>query len=120
MLVVDTRLRDNALIFVFMACAGKPNICGGFKVANHKSAIKRHRQSVERAGRNRAVRTRVKNAIKQVRAAITGSDKAQAGEALVAATSVLSKAASKGAGDQTWVKPLIAAARRPAPRNSTS
>jgi len=66
-------------------------------VANHKSAIKRHRQSVERAGRNRAVRTRVKNAIKQVRAAITGSDKAQAGEALVAATSVLSKAAGKGA-----------------------
>ena len=66
-------------------------------MANHKSAIKRHRQSVERAGRNRAVRTRVKNAIKQVRAAITGSDKAQAGEALVAATSVLSKAASKGA-----------------------
>ena len=66
-------------------------------MANHKSAIKRHRQSVERAGRNRAVRTRVKNAIKQVRAAITGSDKAQAGEALVAATSVLSKAAGKGA-----------------------
>lgn len=66
-------------------------------MANHKSAIKRHRQSVERAGRNRAVRTRVKNAIKQVRAAITGSDKAQAGEALVVATSVLSKAAGKGA-----------------------
>ena len=66
-------------------------------MANHKSAIKRHRQSIERAGRNRAVRTRVKNAIKQVRAAITGSDKAQAGEALVAATSVLSKAAGKGA-----------------------
>ena len=66
-------------------------------MANHKSAIKRHRQSVERAGRNRAARTRVKNAIKQVRTAITGSDKAQAGEALVAATSVLSKAAGKGA-----------------------
>ena len=79
-----------------MACQRKPNIVED-TVANHKSAIKRHRQSVERAGRNRAVRTRVKNAIKQVRAAITGSDKAQAGEALVAATSVLSKAASKGA-----------------------
>ena len=79
-----------------MACRCKPNIVED-TVANHKSAIKRHRQSVERAGRNRAVRTRVKNAIKQVRAAITGSDKAQAGEALVAATSVLSKAAGKGA-----------------------
>lgn len=65
-------------------------------MANHKSAIKRHRQSVERAGRNRAARTRVKNAIKQVRAAVTSSDKAQASEALVAATSMLSKAAGKG------------------------
>lgn len=75
-------------------------------MANHKSAIKRHRQSLQKAGRNRAARTRVKNAIKQVRSAITATDKAQAGEALVAATSVLSKAASKGA--MHWKK----AARR--------
>ena len=79
-----------------MACQRKPNIVED-TVANHKSAIKRHRQSLQRAGRNRAVRTRVKNAIKQVRSAITTTDKAQANEALVAATSVLSKAASKGA-----------------------
>ena len=79
-----------------MACQRKPNIVED-TVANHKSAIKRHRQSLQRAGRNRAARTRVKNAIKQVRSAITATDKAQANEALVAATSVLSKAAGKGA-----------------------
>ena len=66
-------------------------------MANHKSAVKRHKQSLQRAGRNRAARTRVKNAIKEVRAAITSSDRAQAGEALVKATSMLSKAAGKGA-----------------------
>lgn len=97
MLVVITRLRDNALIFVFMACAGKPNICGGFKVANHKSALKRHKQSLQRAGRNRAARTRVKNAIKQVRAAIQNKEQGQASEALSNAASVLAKAAGKGA-----------------------
>ena len=55
------------------------------------------KQSLQRASRNRAARTRVKNAVKQVRVALQGNDKAQAGEALVAATSVLSKAAGKGA-----------------------
>ena len=33
-------------------------------MANHKSAIKRHKQSLNRAARNRAARTRVKSAIK--------------------------------------------------------
>ena len=80
-----------------MACAGKPNICGGFTVANHKSALKRHKQSLQRAGRNRAARTRVKNAIKQVRAAIQNNEQGQASEALSSAASVLAKAAGKGA-----------------------
>lgn len=66
-------------------------------MANHKSAIKRHKQSLKRAVRNRAARTRVKNAVKDVRAAIQGNDKAEAQTALVAASSVLAKAAGKGA-----------------------
>ncbi len=66
-------------------------------VANHKSAVKRHRQSIQRAARNRAVRTRVKNAVKSVRAAIQNNDQLQAGEALGVASSVLAKAAGKGA-----------------------
>ena len=44
-------------------------------MANHKSAIKRHKQSIKRNTRNRAARTRVKNVVKQVRAAILNNDK---------------------------------------------
>lgn len=66
-------------------------------MANHKSAIKRHKQSLQRAARNRAARTRVKNAIKDVRAAIQNKDKGVADTALTTAASVLSKAAGKGA-----------------------
>ena len=61
-------------------------------MANHKSAIKRHKQSLKHAARNR-----VKNAVKAVRAAITGNDKEQASSALTVAASVLAKAAGKGA-----------------------
>ncbi len=65
-------------------------------MANHKSAIKRHKQSLVRAARNRAARSRVKNSIKAVRRAIQENNTEVAGQALVAATSVLDKAASKG------------------------
>ena len=41
-------------------------------MANHKSAIKRHKQSVKRAARNRTVKTRIKNVVKSVRAATKG------------------------------------------------
>ncbi len=66
-------------------------------MANHKSAVKRHKQSLVRAGRNRAARTRVKTVIKNVRAAILKKDKVAASEALVLATSILDKASTKGA-----------------------
>ncbi|ABB38828.1 30S ribosomal protein S20 [Oleidesulfovibrio alaskensis G20] len=65
-------------------------------MANHKSAIKRHKQSVKRAARNRAVKTRIKNAIKAVRTAVTEKDKEQAQAKLTDAMSVLDKASSKG------------------------
>ncbi len=66
-------------------------------MANHKSAIKRHKQSLVRAERNRAARSRVKNVVKQVRAAVQSNDKEAATQALVMANSVLDKAATKGA-----------------------
>ena len=64
-------------------------------MANHKSALKRHRQSLLARARNRAVKTRVRNAIKAVRAALVGGDTATAETALLSATKVLDKAASK-------------------------
>ena len=66
-------------------------------MANHKSAIKRHKQSLKRAARNRSQRTRVKNVIKNVRAAILSNDPDTAAKALTAATSVIDKASTKGA-----------------------
>lgn len=66
-------------------------------MANHKSAIKRHKQSLKAAARNRSQRTRVKNVIKNVRAAIQASDREEALKTLSAATSVIDKASTKGA-----------------------
>ncbi len=64
-------------------------------MANHKSALKRHRQSLLARARNRAVKTRVRNVIKAVHAALAGGDTAAAETALLAATKVLDKAATK-------------------------
>lgn len=64
-------------------------------MANHKSALKRHRQSLVARARNRAEKSRVKQAIKAVRAAIDLKDPAAAKAALVDATTVLDRAASK-------------------------
>ncbi|WP_320169700.1 30S ribosomal protein S20 [Maridesulfovibrio sp.] len=64
-------------------------------MANHKSALKRYRQSQVRNKRNNMVRTRVKNVVKDVRAAIEANDTELAATALRKATSVLDSAASK-------------------------
>ncbi|WP_243367941.1 30S ribosomal protein S20 [Fundidesulfovibrio soli] len=64
-------------------------------MANHKSALKRHRQSLIARARNRAMKTRVRNAVKAVRLAVEQKDTAAAQEALKAATMILDKAASK-------------------------
>lgn len=64
-------------------------------MANHKSALKRARQNVVRRARNKAVKTRVKNVVKDVRqAAAENGDAAQ--EKLREAKSIIDKAATKG------------------------
>ena len=64
-------------------------------MANHKSALKRHRQSIKRNLRNNMVRTRIKNVVKEVRAAVEANDTELAATSLRKATSVLDKAATK-------------------------
>ena len=64
-------------------------------MANHKSAIKRARQNEVRRLRNLTYKTRVKNAIKQVRAAIADKSDEQALESLRKAVSIIQKASSK-------------------------
>ncbi len=64
-------------------------------MANHASALKRHRQSLKRRARNRVWKTRIKNAVKSVRQAVDQKDAQTAQQALLQASSVLDKAACK-------------------------
>lgn len=65
-------------------------------MANVKSAKKRILIERRNAERNKAIKSRVKTAIKKVDAAIAANDKATAATALTAAISEINKAASKG------------------------
>lgn len=65
-------------------------------MANIKSAKKRILVNQTKADRNKAIKSSVKTAIKKVRAAIDAQDKEAAKAALVAATAVIDKAATKG------------------------
>lgn len=61
-----------------------------------KSGIKRHKQSLKKRIRNRHIRSTVKTAVKEVRAAIEERAVDKAGEALSEAVSVIQRAGSKG------------------------
>ena len=65
-------------------------------MANIKSAKKRILVNRTKADRNKAIRSRVKTAIKKVYAAIAAGDKAAAKTELAAATKVIEMAGSKG------------------------
>ena len=65
-------------------------------MANIKSAKKRVITSQVRADRNKAIKSRVKTYVKKVDAAVAAGDKAAAQAALLAATSEIDKATSKG------------------------
>jgi small subunit ribosomal protein S20 len=64
-------------------------------VANHKSALKRAGQSQKKRLRNRTVKTRVKNVVKEVRQA-AAQQSAEVGTAFQSAQSTIDKAAKKG------------------------
>lgn len=65
-------------------------------MANHVSAIKRHRQSLKRAARNQGIRTNVRSTVKKARALIEAGDKAAAKQAILQVQRTLDKAVSKG------------------------
>ena len=65
-------------------------------MANIKSAKKRILVTETRTARNKAIRSRVKTAIKKVDAAIAAGDKAAAQASLVNAISEIDKATAKG------------------------
>ncbi len=64
-------------------------------MATHKSALKRARQDEVRRIRNKAYKSRVKKAIKEVRAAIASKSPDQAEKKLTDAVSLIQKTVSK-------------------------
>ena len=65
-------------------------------MANIKSAKKRILVIDKKTARNKAIKSKVKTYIKKVEAAISAGDKAAAQAALLAATTEIDKAATKG------------------------
>ncbi len=65
-------------------------------MANHKSAIKRHNQSVRRRERNQAVRSSVRTLVKKVRAAIESRDPEAIERKIREVNRMLDKAVTKG------------------------
>jgi small subunit ribosomal protein S20 len=64
-------------------------------MANHKSSIKRARQTVVRTERNRAEKTRMKTLRKKTLSAIASGDKTTAAKASAELSSAVDKAAKK-------------------------
>ena len=67
-----------------------------YQLANIKSAKKRILVNETKAARNKAIRSKVKTMVKKVEAAVAAGDKAAAQAALLAATSEIDKATTKG------------------------
>lgn len=65
-------------------------------MANIKSAKKRILVTEKKTARNKAIKSKVKTYIKKVETAVANEDKETASSALLAATSEINKAASKG------------------------
>ncbi len=65
-------------------------------MANHKSALKRARQSKIKKVRNQAYRTKAKKAVRAVRAAVADNSEDKAKENLREAVATLQRTVSKG------------------------
>jgi small subunit ribosomal protein S20 len=65
-------------------------------VASHDSALKAHRQNIERRERNRQMRTRLRRALRDIRSAIDTGDAASVKDALRTTISLVDKMAGKG------------------------
>jgi small subunit ribosomal protein S20 len=65
-------------------------------VASHDSALKAHRQNIRRREQNRQLRTRLRGALRDIRAAIDGGDPAKVKDALRDTISLVDKMAGKG------------------------
>jgi len=65
-------------------------------LASHASALKAHRQNVVHRDRNRAMRSRLRGALRSIRTAIDAGEPAQVKDALRDTISLVDKMAAKG------------------------
>ena len=65
-------------------------------MANHKSALKRAKQSEIKRVRNKSIRTRINNIIKQLKLAVNENASEKVAKNFVLAQSVIDKASKKG------------------------
>ena len=65
-------------------------------MANHKSALKAHRQNVKQRERNREARTRLRTKLKSIRSTLASGDAASAKSAMRDTVSLIDKMAGKG------------------------
>ena len=65
-------------------------------MATHASALKAHRQNVVHRERNRQMRSRLRGALRSIRAAIDAGDPAKVKDALRNTISLVDKMAAKG------------------------
>ena len=65
-------------------------------MASHASALKAHRQNVVRREHNRQLRSRLRSALRDIRAAIDSGDPQQVKDALRSTISLVDKMAGKG------------------------
>jgi small subunit ribosomal protein S20 len=65
-------------------------------VANHKSALKAHRQNVKRRQRNRVHRSRLRTSLKGIHKALATGNVEEVQQKLGSTTSIVDKMAGKG------------------------
>jgi small subunit ribosomal protein S20 len=65
-------------------------------VASHASALKAHRQSLKNRERNRQYRSRLRNALREIRSAVDGDNLKAAKDALKQTISLIDKMTTKG------------------------
>jgi small subunit ribosomal protein S20 len=74
----------------------RPSLTEGFSiVASHDSALKAHRQNVRHREHNRQLRTRLRSALRDIRAAIDSDDADKVKDALRNTISLVDKMAAK-------------------------
>ena len=66
-------------------------------MANHRSAVKRHKQSEIKRVRNTTCKSAIKTAVKKVRESVSSGNEGAAKENLLSAVVLLDRAVTKGA-----------------------